>query len=175
MGWLFLLVSALATLGSLMGIVVLALTPAATVDAIVSRASQDSASTNLLPGFFRLILRHPYLVSLMRLAWWAAVVIVSIGVLRRKEWARRAFVAVLGVAIVGVIITLVTGLSIGMSVAALIASRTSSREVPAGVGSAVALASLLEVGVAALLLWLLFKFRSAFVREEFRSATTRAA
>src|SRR5881296_1441145 len=173
-GWLFLLLGALATLGSLTGVLVLAATPAATIDAIVSHVAQDSASTHLLPGFFRVILHHPYLVSLMRLVWWAAVVIVSIGVLRRKEWARRSFVAVLGIAIVGVIITLVVGLSIGMSLAALIASRTPTRQVPAGMGTGFALASFLEIGVAALLLWLLFKFRSASVREEFGS-TTRAA
>jgi Na+-transporting NADH:ubiquinone oxidoreductase subunit NqrD len=97
------------------------------------------------------------------------VLIASLGVLRRKEWARRAFVAVLGIDIVAVIVGLFVGQSIGMGLATQLASSSPTGEVPPGMGSGLALAGLLVVGVVAILLWLLFTFRSARVREEFAS------
>src|SRR5437773_4219655 len=89
--WVFLILSALATLGAVMNVLILAVTPAATVDAIVSRVTQDTAVTHLLPAPYQFMMHHARPVALIKLAWWAAVLITSVGILQRREWARRAF------------------------------------------------------------------------------------
>jgi len=157
-----------------MTVAILATTPAATVNAVVDRIAQDTATTNLLPAPYRFMMHHVYLVASVKLAWWAAVMFVSVGVLRRKEWGRRAFVAVLGIQILQLLVGLVVGQSIGISLASQLASRSRSGEVPPGMGSGLALGGLLIVGVAAVLLWLLVAFRSARVREEFGSSARAA-
>ena len=111
--WIALAGSALVTLGALGNLLVLAVTPTATVNAVVKRVAQDS-SFQLLPGPYQFMAHHVHLVALVKVVWWAAVLVASIGVLRRKEWARRAFVAVLGIEIVLVILGIVVGQSIGM-------------------------------------------------------------
>ena len=157
-----------------MSVVFLAVTPAATVNAVVDRVAQDTATTNLLPAPYRFMMHHVYVVASVKLAWWVAVMGASVGVLLRKEWGRRAFVAVLGIQIVQLLVGLVVGQSIGLSLARQLASQSKSGEVPPGMGEGLGLAGLLIVGVTAVLLWLLLTFRSARVREEFGN-TTRAA
>ena len=77
----------------------------------MTRVTQDSAFA-LLPAPYRFMAHHVYFFALVKVAWWAAVLVASIGVLRRKEWARRAFVAVLGIQIVFVTVGIVLGQSI---------------------------------------------------------------
>lgn len=166
--WLFIVLSTLATLGALLNAFVLAVKPA-TVNAALNRVAEDTAFIHLLPAPYLFMLHHVHLIALIKLVWWAAVLIASIGVLRRKEWARRTFVNVLGIEIVAVIVGLSVGQSIGMGLATQLASRSPTGQVPPGMGSGLALAGLLVVGVVAILLWLLFIFRSARVREEFAS------
>lgn len=166
--WIALAWSALVTLGALGGLLVLAVTPTATVNAVVTRVTQDS-SFALLPAPNQFMAHHVYLVALVKVIWWAAVLVASIGVLRRKEWARRAFVAVLGIEIVLVVLGIVVGQSIGMKLATQLAARSQSGQVPAGMGSGLALGGLLGVAIVAILVWLLFTFRSARVRAEFES------
>jgi hypothetical protein len=172
--WLFLVLSALGTLGALLSVFALAVTPTVAVDAAINRVSQDTTFIHLVPAPYLYMLHHVYLVALIKVLWRAVVLIVSIGVLRRREWARRAFIAVLGIEIVVVIVALFVGQSIGLTLASQIASGSRSGQVPPGMGSGLALAALLELGVVAILLWLLFTFRSARVREEF-AGTRRAA
>jgi hypothetical protein len=117
---------------------------------------------------------HVYLVALVKVAWWAAVLVASIGVLRRKEWARRAFVAILGIEFVLVTLGIVVGQSLGMKLAARLAARSRSGQVPSGMGTGLALGGLLGVGILAVFVWLLLTFRSARVRAEFER-TRRAA
>ena len=166
--WIALAWSALVTLGALGNLLVLAVTPTATVNAVVKRVAQDS-SFQLLPGPYQFMAHHVHLVALVKVVWWAAVLVASIGVLRRKEWARRAFVAVLGIEIVLVILGSVVGESIGMKLATQLAARSRSGQVPSGMGSGLALGGLFGVGIVAILMWLLFTFRSARVRAEFGS------
>ena len=166
--WLALAWSGLVTLGALGGLLLLAVTPTATVNAVESRVTQGS-SFALLPAPYQFMAHHVYLVALVKVIWWAAVLVASIGVLRRKEWARRAFVAVVGIDIVLVIVGIVVGQSIGMKLATQLAARSESGEVPAGMGSGLALGGLLGLGIVAILVWLLFTFRSARVRAEFQS------
>ena len=166
--WIALAWSALVTVGALGGLLVLAVTPTATVHAVVTRVTQDS-SFALLPAPYQFMAHHVYLVALVKVVWWAAVLFVSIGVLRRKEWARRASLAVLGIEIVLVILGSVVGQSIGMKLAAQLAARSRSGQVPSGMGSGLALGGLLGVGIVAILVWLVFTFRSARVRTEFES------
>jgi uncharacterized membrane protein len=166
--WIALAWSALATLGALGSLLFLAVTPTATVNAVVNRVTQDS-SFQLLPAPYQLLAHHVYLVALVKVVWWATVLVVSIGVLRRKEWARRAFVAVLGIEIVLVIFGTVLGQSIGMKLATQLAARSRSGQVPPGMGSGLALGGLFGIAIVAILVWLLLRFRSDRVRTEFES------
>lgn len=172
-GWLALALSALGTVGALGNIVVLTVTPAATIQRLVDSVTQTNAF-QLLPPRYQFMAHHVRLIAIVKVVWWAAVLVASIGVLRRKEWARRAFVAVLGIEIVLVIIGFVLGQSIGMKLASLLAARSPSGQVPSGVGTGLALGGLLVIGIAAILVWLLVTFRSRRVREEFEN-TRRAA
>jgi hypothetical protein len=166
--WIAVAWSGLVTLGALGGLLVLAVTPTATVNAVVTRVTQDS-SFALLPAPYQFMTHHVYLIALVKVIWWAAVLIASIGVLRRKEWARRAFIAVLGIEILLVVLGIVVGQSIGMKLATQLAARSQSGQVPAGMGSGLALGGLFGLGIVAILVWLLFAFRSARVRAEFES------
>src|SRR5258705_11478642 len=96
--WIALAWSALATLGALGSLLVLAATPTAAVNAVVNRVTQDS-SFQLLPAPYQFMAHHVHVVAVIKVVWWAAVLVASIGILRWKEWARRAFVAVLGIEI----------------------------------------------------------------------------
>ena len=167
--WLVIGLSGLATLGALLSVVVLATTPVATVNAVVNDVARDTAVTNLLPAPYRFMLYHARLVAFIKLVWWAAVLAASIGVLQRREWGRRAFVVFLAIEIVLVVVGLFMGQSIAISLATKIASSSPSGQVPPGMGSGIALAGLLEVAIVALLVWLLYMFGSARVREEFAS------
>jgi hypothetical protein len=171
--WIAVVWSALVTLGALRGLLFLAVTPTATVSAVVTRVTQDS-SFALLPAPYQVMAHHIYLVAVVKVVWWAAVLVASIGVLRRKEWARRAFVAVLGIEIVLVTVGIVLGQLLGMKLAAQLAARSPSGKVPAGMGTGLALGGLLGLGILAVVVWLLFTFRSARVRAEFEP-TGRAA
>lgn len=168
--WLCIVFTALATLGALMSVFALAVAPAATINAAVNRVAPDTAVTRLLPAPYLFMLHHVHLVVLIKLAWWATALIASIGVLRRKEWGRQAFVAVVAVEILAVIVGFVMGELMGMALASQLASRSRSGQVPPGMGSGLALGGLLGVGIVAILVWLLFTFRSARVREEFVGA-----
>jgi hypothetical protein len=166
--WIALAWSALATLGALGSLLFLAVTPTATVNAVVNRVTQDS-SFQLLPAPYQFMAHHVHLVALVKSVWWAAVLVASIGMLRRKEWARRAFVAVLGIEIVLVILGTLLGQSIGMKLAAQLAARSPSGQVPPGMGSGLALGGLFGVAIVAILVWLLLRFRSDRVRAEFEN------
>jgi len=168
--WVFLILSALATLGALMNVLILAVMPAATVDAIVSQVTQDTAVTHLLPAPYQFMMHHARLVALIKLVWWAAVLIASVGILQRREWARRTFVATLGIEIIVVILAFVMSQSMLMGIASQLASQSRTGQVPPGMGTGMALGGLLGVGIVAILLWLLVTFRSACVRNEFTSA-----
>ena len=168
--WVFLILSALATLGAVMNVLILAVTPASTVDAIVSRVTQDTAVTHLLPAPYQFMMHHARPVALIKLAWCAAVLITSVGILQRREWARRTFVATLGIEIIVVILAFVMSQSMLMGIARQLASQSRTGQVPPGMGTGMALGGLLGVGIVAILLWLLFTFRSARVRNEFTSA-----
>jgi hypothetical protein len=98
--WLFLVLSGLATLGALLQLLALVVAPAE-VSRAVNRVAQDTAVTQLLPWPYMFMLHHVHLVALIKLTWWAVVLVTSIGVLRRQEWARRTFVAVFAIGISG--------------------------------------------------------------------------
>jgi len=172
--WVFLILSALATLGALMNVLILAVMPAATVDAIVSQVTQDTAVTHLLPAPYQFMMHHARLVALIKLVWWAAVLIASVGILQRREWARRTFVATLGIEIIVVILAFVMSQSMLMGISSQRASQSRTGQVPPGMGTGMALGGLLGVGIVAILLWLLLTFRSARVRNEFTSAERAA-
>ena len=98
------------------------------------------------------------------------MLIASVGILQRREWARRTFVVTLGIEIIVVILAFVMSQSMLMGIASQLASQSRTGQVPPGMGTGMALGGLLGVGIVAILVWLLFTFRSARVRNEFTSA-----
>ena len=166
--WIAVAYSALVTLGALLGLLAVVAAPA-TVSSEVSKLTSDTAFTHLLPAPYLFMVHHVRLVAVIKVIWWPAVLFTAIGVLQRKEWARRAFILVLGVEIFLLVASLVLSESIGMTLASRIASTSRTGEVPPGMGSGLALGGLFVVGIIAILLWLLFTFRSVRVRDEFAS------
>jgi len=63
--WIALAWSALVTLGALGSLLVLAVTPTATVNAVVNHVTQDS-SFQLLPAPYQFMAHHVYLVALIK-------------------------------------------------------------------------------------------------------------
>lgn len=166
--WMAVAYSALVTLGALLGLLALVAVPTA-VNSQVTKLTADTAFTHLLPAPYLFMLHHVRLVAVIKFVWWGAVLVTAFGVLQRKEWARRAFVLVLGVEIALLIASLVLSESMGMTLASRLASRSRTGEVPPGMGSGLALGGLFVAAVIAILLWLLFAFRSVRVRAEFTS------
>ena len=163
--WIAIAWSALATLGGLWELTILAVTPAATIKGTVSRVTAERGF-QLLPPPYQFLAHHVYLVNAAQFLWWAAVLVVSIGALRRKEWGRRAFVAVLAVEIALTVAGVVGGWWIGIRMARQLAAEAPSGRVNPGLFPGFALGGLLGIGIVAILVWLLFAFRSARVRAE---------
>jgi lysylphosphatidylglycerol synthetase-like protein (DUF2156 family) len=168
-GWLLLILSALATLGSLLALLGPLATPTETVNATTNGITQDSTFTQLAPAPYLFILQHGRFVAAVKVAWWVAVLAVSIGVLRRLEWARRAFLVVIAIELLLVTTGVFVGESIGVSLAAKIASTSRTTDAPPGMGSGLALGGLFGVAIIAALVWLLVTFRASRVRDEFAS------
>ena len=103
---------------------------------------------------------------------WTVALVCAIGLLRRRDWARRLFTGLLGLAIVSVLFSFYLGQSMVWS---LFSRRGSpGREIPEAVGSGLALGWLMIFGVVGLLLWLIVWFRSARVRAEFAAVDSAA-
>lgn len=123
--WMAVAYSAFVTFGALLGLLALVAAPAA-VDSQVTELTADTAFTHLLPAPYLFMMHHVRLVAVIKIVWWGAVLVTAIGVLQRMEWARRAFVLVLGVEIALLIASLVLSESIGMTLASRIASTSRS-------------------------------------------------
>ena len=158
-------VSALEMLSAFVSTLVLALAPPAEIARVMSTVVQDTAVVGVMPRALWFELHHPVLVRFVQFVLWTVAVISSFGLLSRRDWARRLFIGLLGLAIVSVVFAFYTGQSMVLSLFSR--PRGAGVQVPEGVGSGLALGWLMILGVAGLLLWLIVWFRSARVRAEF--------
>jgi hypothetical protein len=169
--WLALGISALSMLGALVSTLVLAYFPG-DVNQVVNKVLQDTAFVRVMPRALGFELHHPVLIRLVQFVVWTVALVCAIGLLRRKDWARRLFTGLLGLAIVSVLFSFYMGQSMVWS---LFSRRWSpGREIPEAVGSGMALGWLMIFGVVGLLLWLIVWFRSARIRAEFAAADSAA-
>ena len=163
--WLALAISALEMLGALGSALVLALAPPAEIARVLSTVTRDTAVVRVMPRALWFELHHPVLVRSVQFVLWTVAVIASFGLLRRRDWARRLFIGLLGLAIVSVVFGFYTGQSMVLS----LFSRPgrAGGQTPEGVGSGLALGWLMILAVVGVLVWLVVWFRSARVRAEF--------
>ena len=91
-GWVFLAFSAMGTL-----IGILQNTMLATVFPLdeMNKATSADPEFAKLPLFFRFFMAHPWLWFALALLMSATTLVASIGLLRRKNWARLLFIGIL--------------------------------------------------------------------------------
>jgi len=169
--WLSLGVSVLEMLGALISTLVLAYSPG-DVNQVVNKVLQDTAFVRVMPRALGFELHHPVLIRLVQFVVWTVALVCAIGLLRRRDWARRLFTGLLGLAIVSVLFSFYMGQSMVWSLFSLRGS--PGREIPEAVGSGLALGWLMIFGVVGLLLWLIVWFRSARIRAEFADVDSAA-
>ena len=141
------------------------LMPNPALDQQVTTVLRDRDATRVLPPLYLFLLRHMHLFAVVRVIWWALLLTVSIGLLRRRDWARRGFIGLVIVAAAALLAVALTGESRLFSVGTAIAAKTG--QVPASMGSGLALATLLTLAAVGAVIWLIVFLRSSRVREEF--------
>jgi len=137
--WISIIGSALGTFGTAVYLVLFTLAPGD-----VFREAAGYAADTHLPANVRFAMDHLQLFLVITLTGSAVMLITSIGLLRRQEWARTAFVWLLGFAIVSGLAGIIPEFRL------------------AGVASFVAMA-----GISGAIIW---KLCTARVREEFEAA-----
>jgi hypothetical protein len=107
LAWVSIVLSGLSTLGAAVYTVAFTL---ASGDAIRESRAAAVAGSRPLPADVRWMMDHVHLVLALMLVGSAAMLITSIGLLRRHEWARVAYVWLLGCsAVTGLAALLVRG------------------------------------------------------------------
>jgi len=162
--WLSLVISALAMLPAFVSTLVLAFAPAE-ANKVIAKMLQDTAFVRVMPRALGFELHHPLLIRFLQSAVWTVAIVCSVGLLRRRDWARRLFTGLLGLAILSVLFSAYMGQSMVWS---LFSRRGNpGSQIPEAVGSGMALGWLINFGVVGLLLWLIAWFRSERIRAEF--------
>ncbi len=152
--WVFLILGGMATLGSALQ-TVLVLT--------VFSDAPEIASEVGLEGMRGFAFQYPRTIALSALAFSGSALLAAIGLLRRREWARRLMVIVLGLGV---------AYAVGSAVFQWMYFKDVMSQIPPGARSfyihtrngALVVATVIG-GVAA---WLAMKLSSAQIRAEFR-------
>ena len=169
LSWLFLAIGVLVGLGALLDLFAIVVAPAAALGPS-ARLLQDSVATRVLPGYYLFALRHVVLLTVIRCLWCAGLVAACVGLLRRRDWARRLLIGLLTIGCIGFVAWFFLYESAMMDLAARTARLSGTGQVPSSLGSGMATGGLFLVGLVAVLVWLVIKLRSASVRAEFATA-----
>ena len=139
---------------------VLSGSPVTDASAAPGGATPDTVSAAILGVPNRFLMYHPRVAATGALAWNIGALIVAIGLLRRRDWARRIFVAVLAIELVALIVVVVV-------ISLMMASKGKELSSPG-------IFAFQGAVLFAIPLWLVSIFASARVRSEF-GASGRAA
>ena len=167
LAWAFIGLSAVATCMSLLqNVMVNLLFPAFEMDLARVTAS------GRLPSIARVVIEHVRLFLAVYLLLSAATLVSSIGLLQRKEWARVAFIALMGIGIA----TNVGGVALSFAFFSAVPDVTPMAPPPFGDQARVMVGMIMGINLlftAALILlfgWIIKRLRSAEVRTEFISS-----
>ena len=165
--WIFIAFSGFATFISLLQNLMVAIMP----KSLLNQALQDTTVTRTMPAGARFMFSHFQVMVLVMFIVCVATLVSSIGLLRRHNWARLVFIALLGL-----------GVLYNVSAIVLQRSMTSSFAAPFPADSAFGPAAqqfqqmfaamkvtmfVFEIGFAALFCWIIVKLISAPIRAEF--------
>jgi hypothetical protein len=96
LAWLFIVLAGFATvIGILQNIMITVMFH----EDEFARSMEQSKNVDKMPFFFKSFMAHPQYLFLAILVVFAVVFIVSIGLLKRKNWARLLFIAIMGLGI----------------------------------------------------------------------------
>lgn len=164
--WIFIVLAGFTTLMSLLqNIMFFTVMP---FDAMAPAGAEGEG----MPAFMAFMLRHVRLFFLAFLLVCAATLAAAIGLLRRKEWARLAFIAMLGLGIAWNL----GGMALQYWVVAPAMMGPSEAppefraEFERATSVILAFSAAMALGFTVLFGWLIAKLRSQPVRQEFRRA-----
>lgn len=160
--WIFIIFSGFATAVALLqGLVLFLLTP---MDQLERALGETSAA---LPGIYVFLFRHIRLVFLFLALGAALSLAASIGLLQRREWARKLFV---GLMVLGAL-TQVAGVAVQFLAARALQSQAAAfGDAPELLWFVLVVnvaAGLVTLGFGALYAWIAWKLTRPAVREEF--------
>jgi hypothetical protein len=165
--WIFIVVSGFTTFISLLQNVVLAFMP----KDLFNQALQDTTFTHAMPSAPRFMFAHVHTIVLAILIVCAATLVSSIGLLRRRNWARLVFIGLLAIGAVYNIAALFVQQSMLSSFNAPFAADSTLRAAGGQfqqMMQAMRVAMFIfELGFAALFVWIIVRLLSRDIREEF--------
>lgn len=173
-GWMFLLCSGFAAFVSLGQNIVLSSLPRG----IIAQMNSDTAFTRVLPATARFSLTHMRLFAAVILLLSGTTFVASIGLLKRRNWARVAFAFLMCLMVCGALSSLV-GLAVQQSMPLVKTPPTLAR----GPLTPMFQQSLetqrdtmigVDVGLIVLCVWIIVKLRSPRVRREFSTRGSAA-
>ncbi len=163
--WLFIVLAGFAVLvSSIQNIVVSIMFSNADLASLIEEARRNSR----LPAFVLFTFEHLRFALLGFLISFSITLLAAIGVLRRKDWARRLFVAILAIGIVWSLAGAGATIEAVSSVSKHVATRHD--ELGAMIHVILAFNLLVSLVVATVFLWLIKRFVSDDIKREFRGA-----
>jgi len=172
--WIFIVLTGFTTFISLLQNAMLAFMP----QDLFNQALRDSTFTHAMPSGTRFMFAHLRLFVFLVLIVGAATLISSIGLLRRRNWARLLFIALLGLGIVYSIAALFLQQSMMSSFNALLPTDSAlgrtGQDFRHMMGAMRVVMFVFAIGFAGLFGWIIAKLLSPPIRKEF-SSSNRAA
>lgn len=133
----------------------------------------DTTFTNTMPAAPRFVFAHFHLIVVVMFVVCVTTLISSIGLLRRRNWARLVFVALLGLGVlynVGAVFLQQSMMSsFDSSFPANSGLGPDSQQFAHMFAAMKVMMFVFELGFAALFCWIIVKLRSAPIRAEFTS------
>ena len=171
--WIFIVLSGLTTFISLLQNVMIGFMPRD----LFNSAIQDTTFAHVMPSSTRFMFTHFQLFFLLFFVLSALMLLSSIGLLRRRNWARLVFIGLLGFGIVYNIAALVLQQSMMSSftppfpIDSVIGADSTFRETTQQFTQMMAgmrvVMFIFAIGFAALFAWIIAKLMSRPIRQEF--------
>jgi len=163
-GWVFLAFSAIGTfIGILQNVMFATIFPSQELH----RAASSDPEFTRLPPFFRFFMAHPWLWFALALLVSATTLVASIGLLRRRNWARCLFIGILGAGVAWFVGSLF--LAWQMFSSGPFRDKTTPAEFGGFLVVMQVFMAIFAIGLATLFIWMIRKLLSSQIREEFRA------
>lgn len=160
--WIFIVLASLATLiAVLQNLMVAAFFFAGFLDEAANGAAQDSR----LPPFAAAMFRYLPLLVLLSLALSGGMLTAAIGLLKRRDWGRKMFIALLSIAILFNVLAVIVSIALVWWIPT--PTGANAQEFRIFMGVMIVFKVLMEVGLSVLFGWIVKRLLSPAVRREF--------